>query len=141
MTAGVPAGTQARKLGLKPEQRVCIDQGPDGWAFDAPPAGLIAVPAPEPADLIISFFRAAAELPQRLPDLAERIYPDGALWVAWPRRAAGHASDITDNAVRECALPLGIVDVKVAALDQDWSALKLVWRLENRSTRRTGRHA
>jgi hypothetical protein len=63
---------------------------------------------------------------------ATRIYPAGALWVAWPRRAAGHRSDITDNVVREHALPLGVVDVKVAAIDDDWSGLRLVWRTENR---------
>ena len=56
----------------------------------------------------------------------------GALWVAWPRRAAGHGSDITDTVIREYALPLGLVDVKVAAIDDDWSGLRVVWRTENR---------
>ena len=51
--------------------------------------------------------------------------PIGAVWVAWPRRAGGHTSDITDNVVREYALPLGLVDVKVAAIDDDWSGLRL----------------
>jgi hypothetical protein len=55
------------------------------------------------------------------------------LWVAWPRRAGGHTSDITDNVVRGIVLPLGLVDTKVAALDQDWSALRVVWRRERRS--------
>ena len=52
--------------------------------------------------------------------------------MAWPRRAAGHHSDITDNVIRESALPIGLVDVKVAAIDEDWSGLRLVWRVENR---------
>ena len=82
--------------------------------------------------MIIAFFRTAAEIPDRLPGLARRIFPAGAIWAAWPRRAAGHASDITDNIVREHALALGLVDVKVAALDEDWTALRLVWRVENR---------
>jgi hypothetical protein len=76
---------------------------------------------------------AARELPERLPGLVKRIYPDGALWVAWPRRAGGHHSDITDNTIREQALPLGVVDVKVAAIDDDWSGIRLVWRLANRA--------
>jgi hypothetical protein len=62
------------------------------------------------------------------------IFPGGALWVAWPRRAGGHDSDITDREIRALALPLGLVDVKVAALDQDWSGLRLVWRTEHRHT-------
>ena len=63
---------------------------------------------------------------------ARRIYPAGALWVAWPRRAAGHRSDITDAVIREHALPIGLVDVKVAAIDDDWSGLRVVWRTEHR---------
>lgn len=58
------------------------------------------------------------------------------MWIAWPRKAAGHVSDLTDNVVRNAVLPLGLVDVKVAALDEDWSALKMVWRKELRGTRR-----
>ena len=67
-----------------------------------------------------------------IPALAERIRPTGALWIAWPRKAAGHVSDVTENLLREVGLPLGIVDVKVAAIDTDWSGLKFVWRRENR---------
>ena len=82
--------------------------------------------------MIIAFFHAEAHVADRLPRLAGRIYPAGALWAAWPRRAAGHDSDITDNVVRACALDLGLVDVKVAAIDEDWSGLRLVWRMTNR---------
>ena len=62
----------------------------------------------------------------------QRIYPSGALWAAWPRRAGGHESDITDSVIRDWALELGVVDVKVAAIDADWSGMRLVWRLANR---------
>jgi hypothetical protein len=84
------------------------------------------------ADLLLAFFPAIAALRAAVPALAEMITVDGALWVAWPRRAGGHTSDITDNAIRDAVLPLGLVDVKVAALDEDWSGLKLVWRKELR---------
>ena len=80
----------------------------------------------------MAFFTRAAEIGARLPALAERIYPAGAVWAAWPRRAGGHTSDITDNVVREHALAIGLVDVKVAAIDDDWSGLRLVWRVANR---------
>jgi hypothetical protein len=126
---------QARKLGLKPGLRVSLDEPPSGWAFADPPGGLATVAAPEPADVIVAFFTRAADFGPRLPVLAERIFPAGAVWAAWPRRAGGHTSDITDNVVREYALPLGLVDVKVAAIDDDWSGLRLVWRMEYRTRR------
>ncbi len=132
MPAGYSGTLQAKKLGIKPDQRVSVDAAPDGWSLTGPPSGLIFVSAPEPADIIVSFFRIGNEIPARLPQLAPRIFPDGALWVAWPRRASGHSSDITDNLVRQHALPLGLVDVKVAAMDDDWSALRLVWRRVSR---------
>jgi hypothetical protein len=140
--AGYSSRSQAAKLGLKPGYRIAMVNRPDGWNFEEPPDHLNAGPAgPDaadnsddtgPADVIVAFFDAAADIPARLPVLAERVYPAGAIWVAWPRRAAGHKSDITDNVIREHALPLGLVDVKVAAIDEDWSGLRLVWRVENR---------
>jgi len=130
----MPPGTpQSRKLGLKPGHRVALDDPPNGWDLQEPPDGLLTPDASDgTADVIIAFFRTATEIPARLPALAARIFPAGALWAAWPRRAAGHTSDITDNVIREHALPLGLVDVKVAALDDNWSALRLVRRTENR---------
>jgi hypothetical protein len=125
-------GMQARKLGLKPGQRVALDAPPDGWRLADPPDGLTYVDGPATADVIVAFFGSAHEIAARLPGLAERIFPAGAVWAAWPRRAGGHTSDITDNVVREHALPLGLVDVKVAAIDNDWSGLRLVWRVANR---------
>jgi hypothetical protein len=132
MPAGYSGTPQARKLGLKTGQRICLDNVPEGWMLTDAPPGLVSVESPEPADLIISFFTAAEQLPLRLPDLTQRIYPDGALWIAWPRRAGGHVSDITDTIVRGHALALGVVDVKVAAIDNDWSGQQVVWRRANR---------
>jgi hypothetical protein len=129
---GYSGTPQARKLGLKSGQRVAVDNPSPGWKLSDPPTGVDYVGAGEPADLVISFFGYAADLPARLPALVESIRPAGAVWVAWPRRAGGHESDITDNVVREHALPLGVVDVKVAAIDDDWSGLRLVWRVANR---------
>jgi len=132
MAAGYLGRSQAVKLGLKPEQRVHLDAPPAGWALADPPDGLAGADEDGSADVIVAFFTNAGELAPRIRELAERIYPAGALWVAWPRRAAGHQSDITENLIREHALPIGIVDVKVAAIDEDWSGLRLVWRTENR---------
>ena len=135
MTGNPPAGQrtpQARKLGLKPGLRAALDAPPDGWAFDGAPPGLLLADPDGGADVIVAFFRAADEIADRLPALARRVFPAGAVWALWPRRAAGHLSDITDNVLRDCALAAGLVDVKVAAVDEDWSGLRLVWRAENR---------
>jgi DUF3052 family protein len=133
MAAGYSGTPQSRKLGLKTGQRVALDDPPRGWGLREPPGGLLD-PGPDgAADLIVAFFRARAEIADRLPGLARRIFPAGAVWAAWPRRAAGHDSDITDNVVRAHALELGLVDVKVAAIDEDWSGIRLVWRVSNRS--------
>jgi hypothetical protein len=132
VTDGTLARPQAAKLGLKPGQRVELCDPPPGWALADPPAGLLDAEPDGPADLIIAFFTAAGEIAERLDGLARRVYPAGAVWAAWPRRAGGHRSDITDEVIREHALPIGLVDVKVAAIDQDWSGLRLVWRRENR---------
>lgn len=133
--------SQARKLGLKAGQRVALCGAPDGWRLTDPPAGLVTPDAPlargtdrtdGTADVVIAFFRAADKIAGLLPALARSVFPDGAVWALWPRRAAGHVSDITDNTVRGYALDLGLVDVKVAAVDEDWSGLRLVWRTANR---------
>jgi len=129
---GYSARPQSGKLGLRSGQRVWLHGAPAGWDLTDPPGGLTDAGPDGPADVIIAFFSSQALLADSLDGLARRIYPDGALWVAWPRRAAGHRSDITDNVIREHALPLGLVDVKVAAIDEDWSGLRLVWRVQNR---------
>jgi hypothetical protein len=132
MSPGYSPAPQSRKLGLKAGQRVALDDPPPGWRLTQAPDGLLAPDPDGGADLIVAFFRAAAEIAERLPGLAPRVFPDGAIWAAWPRRAAGHDSDITDAVVRRFALDLGLVDVKVAAIDDDWSGLRLVWRASNR---------
>ncbi len=105
---------------------------PAGWTLEELPPAAELADAAAGADVVIAFFREAAELDARLPDLAESIFPPAALWIAWPRRAGGHPSDLTDTVIRDRALPLGIVDVKVAAIDGDWSGLRFVWRVTNR---------
>jgi hypothetical protein len=131
--AGYSGAPLARKLGLKPGHRVVLEAAPAGWAIPDPPDEVeLERDAGGSADVIVAFFSEAAELVERLPDLGRRVFPAGAVWVAWPRKAAGHASDILEQTIRDVALPSGLVDVKVAALDHDWSGLRLVWRRELR---------
>ena len=126
---GYSATPQVRKLGIKPGHRVALVAA-QGWTLTEPPD--VDLVDDGQADVVVAFVRNAAEL-DRVGELGQRIFPGGALWIAWPRKAAGHASDMTENAIRDAALPLGLVDVKVAAIDDDWSGLKLVWRREKRS--------
>jgi hypothetical protein len=124
---------QLAKLGLVGGARWRLDSAPAGWAFEVSPDLADEVAEGFRADVLISFVTHAAEVQPTLARLERSIFPAGALWIAWPRKAAGHASDITDNVVRDAALARSLVDTKVAAIDQDWSGLKLVWRVTARS--------
>ena len=84
----------------------------------------------------MSFHTKRADLAKRLPRLSEVMDVDGAIWVAWPKKASGVATDITEDTVREVALPSGLVDVKVCAVDDTWSGLRLCWRKELRAEKR-----
>lgn len=83
-------------------------------------------------DVIVAFMTQRAELEAELPRLRARMAPACGLWIAWPKRASKVPTDLTDNVVREVALPTGLVDNKVCAIDQTWTGLRLVIRRENR---------
>jgi hypothetical protein len=84
------------------------------------------------ADVLVAFFVSRTRLERRFEALARAIYPDGGLWVAWPKRASGVETDITEDVVRKIALKRGLVDNKVCAIDETWSGLRLVYRLADR---------
>lgn len=132
MDAGYSGTPQLTKLGIREGVRLDVVGAPDGWRFERDPVDVERVGPDDAADVILAFCRSAADVELHVGALGERIRPAGALWIAWPRKAAGHVSDVTENLLREIALPLGLVDTKVAAIDPDWSGLKLVWRRENR---------
>ncbi len=135
MTADSSTTPLAKKLALRRGHRLALIGAPPGWAVDgqADAVHIVRRRSTTRSDVVLAFFYDVATLQSEIEGLAGLIVVNGALWVAWPRRAGGHASDITDNLVRESALALGLVDVKVAALDEDWSALKLMWRRELRA--------
>ncbi len=136
-----PTTGTARKLGVEEGARLLLVHPPPGWGLSWLPrsaqAHSLTVP-PRPADradgtVVVAFYADAASYLGDLPALARFAFPSTALWVAWPRRAAGHRSDLTDSVVRDPALELGLVDNKVAAVDHDWSGLRFTWRRELRS--------
>jgi hypothetical protein len=85
-------------------------------------------------DFVHVFTREAADLAVRLEHYRDRIAPNGMIWVSWPKKAAKVPTDVTEDVIREIALPLGLVDIKVCAVDETWSGLKLVIRRENRKS-------
>ncbi len=121
-----------KKLGLKPGMRATVLHADAGWRIPLEDGPEVTWTDDGARGLILAFYRTAAVFLAELDQLGEPIRPDGMLWAAWPRKAAGHVSDLDENLIRDAALARGLVDVKVAALDTDWSALKLVWRRENR---------
>jgi len=82
--------------------------------------------------VIVFFTTERAELERRIDGLGKAIFPDGSLWVSWPKKASKVPTDITEDIIRDVVLPLGLVDVKVCAVDDIWSGLKIVWRKERR---------
>jgi hypothetical protein len=135
MPAGYSGTPLATKLGIKEGHVVALLDAPDG--FDALLEGLpggveVRSRARGPLDVIVSFHTRRGHFEKRLPALLEALDVDGGLWVAWPKRASGVATDMTEDVVREVVLPLGLVDNKVCAIDETWSGLRVVWRRENR---------
>jgi hypothetical protein len=126
-----------QKLGIEPGDTVALIGAP-GWLEDALPAvpGVTEVhtdlDGAEMFDVIVVFVSWRAELEAGLGRLIDRMAPACGLWVAWPKRASRVPTDMNDNVVREVALPAGLVDNKVCAVDDTWSALRLVIRRENR---------
>ena len=135
MAAGYSGTPLAQKLGIKPGHSVALLKAPDG--FEATLAGLpegvtIRTAARGTNDVLVSFHTRRADLEKRLPILVDAMDVDGGLWIAWPKRASGVPTDITEDTVREVALPIGLVDNKVCAVDDTWSGLRVVWRRELR---------
>jgi hypothetical protein len=135
ITAGYSPNRLNRKLGLKPGYRIAVVNPPDRyWDLVHPLPERVAVAGPRARrlDFVHVFVERRAELLRALPKLVGRIKPDGMIWVSWPKRASGVPTDVTEDAIRDIALPLGLVDVKVCAVDETWSALRLVIRVERR---------
>lgn len=120
------------KLGMKPGQRVLLDGAPIGFRLETGSATVQTRLGRGPYAVALVFCPDLARLERRWPLVAPRVAVDGALWIAWPKRASGVATDLTEDVVREVALVRGLVDVKVCAVDETWSALKLVRRLADR---------
>ena len=133
--AGYSGTPLSKKLAIKPGSRIRLIDPPAGYRqLLAPlPAGVAFVPRlSRTTDLVHVFCTSRAQLEGALPAIRHAMRADAQVWVSWPKKAARVATDLTEDGVRDVALPLGLVDVKVCAIDDVWSGLKLVVRKELR---------
>lgn len=133
--AGYSGTPLAKKLGIKAGMVVQTVNAPENYAalVDPLPDNVtIGSARGKELDLIHVFSTTRSELGRALGNYLGKIKQNGAIWVSWPKKSSGIASEITEDTVREVALPLGLVDIKVCAVDDVWSGLKLVIRKENR---------
>ncbi len=123
-----------QKLGIAPATRVLVRAAPADYAkiVGLRATDLTLAPARGAFDIAHVFATSAKTLEHEIAALAKRMPAAGVIWASWPKKSAGLATDVTEDTVRTIALPLGLVDVKVCAIDAVWSGLKLVWRRDRR---------
>lgn len=126
--AGYSQKPLPQKLGIKPGMRIQIAHAPAGYAklLGALPKRVRLVTRGNDIDLIQYFCRQRQALASVLPGLKSRMTPSGAIWISWPKRSSGSITDLDENVVRHLALQQRLVDVKVVAINETWSGLKLV---------------
>ena len=135
MTTGYSGTPLARKLSLKDGMRVWWDGMPDGVRQEiaAEELQFELLKGPEaPIDAAHTFVTSRGELEAKLHQLVTLLSPSGFIWVSWPKKASKIPTDITEDVIREVCLPMGLVDVKVCAVDATWSGLKLMVRRNRR---------
>jgi hypothetical protein len=140
--AGYSGTPLAQKLGIKSGCRLALLSAPTDFERlleGLPDAVTIARQGRGVADVILLFTEKAADLTTRFPSAASRLEPSGGLWVAWPKKASGRATDLTEDVVRAIGLAAGLVDNKVCAIDEVWSGLRFVVRLADRPARPSSR--
>jgi hypothetical protein len=133
--AGYSKTPLAQKLGIKAGAKVVALGAPAGYRkWLAPlPEGVSFSDKPEAGSSFIHLFVSERRtLEKELKRLRKTLADTGTLWISWPKKSSGVATDITEDVIREVCLPLGFVDVKVCAVDETWSGLKLMIRRENR---------
>lgn len=122
----------ARKLGIKEGSSVLVLHQPASFTLDVGPGVKVRRHSSTQADVVLAFFTQGSALEDEIVGLSQAITPSGGLWIAWPKKASKITTSMTDHVVRDVALPMGLVDNKVCALDATWTALRLVWRLSTR---------
>ena len=131
--AGYSGTPLPKKLGITEGSTLALIGAPPGVVERLPPGVVVKRQTRGSADVVVAFFTQRREFERRVDALARMVFPAGGLWVAWPKRSSGVETTMHEDVVREVALPLGLVDNKVCAIDKTWSGLRVVWRRERRS--------
>lgn len=133
-SSGYSGTPLAKKLGIKPDHRIATLHEPPEFAplVDLPEGATLDAGLGDAPDGIVAFFTERAGLVGDLPRIEGAIAPDRFAWVAWPKQTSGVATDLTGDVVRAAVLETRLVDVKVCAISDVWSGLKVVWRTEHR---------
>lgn len=134
--AGYSGTPLAKKLGLKEGMRLAVLHAPSGyrsWLDALPPGARVVATLPPEPEAVHVFTREERELARTLASLRKTLARNGFVWVSWPKKTSGVPTDVTEDVVRAVALPLGFVDVKVCAVTDVWSGLKLVIRRSERA--------
>jgi hypothetical protein len=134
-TAGYSGTPLPRKLGIREGSRVLLDGAPAGFVQvlgELPPGVEFVAAGSTEVDVAVAFVSTAAALHASFAPSAASLAPAGGLWIAWPKRSSGVATDLGEQVVREFGLAAGLVDNKVCAIDATWSGLRFVRRLRDR---------
>jgi hypothetical protein len=135
LTAGYSGTPLAKKLGIRSGDAVALVGAPNGFETELdglPDDVQLRRRAGGKPNVIVLFTTQVRDLERRFPGLAKSVWPDGSLWIAWPKKSSGVATDVDENRLRDIGLPQGLVDNKVCAVNETWSGLRFVWRKENR---------
>jgi hypothetical protein len=130
--AGYSGTPLLKKLGIKDGDRVLVKNAPAAMPEEL--VGLTTVRAAKDVDVALLFATSMKQFNAGFAALSTAVKPDGMIWAAWPKKASGIETDLTENVIRDTALKTPFVDVKVCAIDETWSGLKLVVRKELRAT-------
>jgi hypothetical protein len=135
--AGYSGTPLPKKLGIKPAHRLAVFNAPDGFLQtlgDLPEAVEVLTEfSGGPAlDVIVFFTKELSDLSKRFKAIAKKLAPAGGFWIAWPKKASGVATDLTEDIIRAVGLDAGLVDNKVCAIDETWSGLRFVIRVQDR---------
>ena len=134
--AGYSGTPLVRKIGIKPGHRIHLHDNPEKFLRDLgelPEAVTLRDRLAADTDVMVCFVESEADLRKQFSRLAGKLASDGMLWIAWPKRSSGRQTDLTEDVVRNIGLKTGLVDVKVCAIDEVWSGLKFVIRLQDRA--------